>query len=296
MLAFYVEILRVKENVTDCAMPPNPFKGLERYRGIIIENADAARTVAEVEIKSREEYRRLRDEGLDLIAYPSVMSRVIPAEPFPDFIIYVFRRDKRDRIERVLRRIRRFEIRALGGSFKHALKVMREEGKLLGYPECCVNHFVSMKGEGSPPETEVVRKCIELGFLGKALELFKRKSDEIPEDFYSFFASNFYPCEPGCRRAVEIGERVERRIVDESMRKFYRFKIVLNVLNILASAYATYEFVTARGARSEFGKIVLKFFKSLPRDDLKIVRGIATGILNDQLKFESEALLSIRTM
>ncbi len=294
MLAFYVEVLRVERGITECAMPVHPFRGISRYKGVIPTSPENARKLAEMEIRSSEGYEILREMGLEAIPYPSMLDRVL-MRVVPDFIVYVCRRERKERVEGILRKIRRAEMRAISGSKVHALKVLRMEGRLLGYPECCVSSFVRLKGEGISPEARTVELCIEEGLFGTALEIFEKGGGDFPEELYSFFTSNFYPCRPGCERAVRIGKAIEDSL-DEGLRVVYRFKIILNVLNVLSSAYATYRFVKERGVKSDFGRIVKEFFESLGEGRVKTVERVASEILRDQLDFESRCLFSIRTM
>ena len=69
-------------------------------------------------------------------------------------------------------------------------------GKLLGYPSCCVEKYVRdrLSGEASA----------EMRASG---QIDQSRSEGTEPDTYAYFARNFFPCEPKCRSAGEIGRR-----------------------------------------------------------------------------------------
>ncbi len=69
-------------------------------------------------------------------------------------------------------------------------------GKLLGYPSCCVERYIHDRlHENANVEMRASRQVKEL-----------KKEGEEP-DVYAYFARNFFPCEPRCRSASEIGRK-----------------------------------------------------------------------------------------
>jgi hypothetical protein len=69
-------------------------------------------------------------------------------------------------------------------------------GKLLGYPSCCVERYVHDRlREDVNVEMRASRQVKEL-----------RKEGEEP-DVYAYFVRNFFPCEPRCRSASEVGRK-----------------------------------------------------------------------------------------
>ncbi len=69
-------------------------------------------------------------------------------------------------------------------------------GELLGYPPCCVERYIHDRlDEGASVEVRVSREVEQL----------KKEGGE--PDLYAYFARNFFPCEPRCRSASEIGRR-----------------------------------------------------------------------------------------
>jgi len=69
-------------------------------------------------------------------------------------------------------------------------------GKLLGYPSCCVERYIHDRlNEDVNVEMRASRQVKEL-----------RKEGKEP-DVYSYFVRNFFPCEPRCRSAGEVGRK-----------------------------------------------------------------------------------------
>ena len=69
-------------------------------------------------------------------------------------------------------------------------------GKLLGYPSCCVERYVRdrLSGEASAEMR-----------AGGQIDQLRREGNK--PDTYAYFARNFFPCDPKCRNASEIGRR-----------------------------------------------------------------------------------------
>ena len=69
-------------------------------------------------------------------------------------------------------------------------------GKLLGYPSCCVERYIHDRlREDVNVEMRASRQVKEL-----------RKEEKEP-DVYAYFARNFFPCEPRCQSASEVGRK-----------------------------------------------------------------------------------------
>lgn len=76
-------------------------------------------------------------------------------------------------------------------------------GKLLGYPPCCVKAYADDRlSGGANAET---RASMQL-----------RQTDETTRQssVYAYFARNFFPCNPQCRNANEIGRNAFQRLSD----------------------------------------------------------------------------------
>ncbi len=292
--SFRIELERIKAGVTDCVMPSHDFDFLSDYRGLVRTNPKLAKKLAESDLKKTEEYKIVKKLDLEVIVAPTLSGRVIPLQISPDLIVYVCRSDRKDFVEKKVEKMLKLESRGLNRkSLKDWLKIFEIEGKMLGYPECCVEKFVKMKeksfyGESVPPETDIIMRCLEHDFF-EVLRFFREPS-EIPEHYFAFFTSNFYPCDVNCQKAISIGVAV-REHLDEELRRIYERKLVLNVLNLLVSAYSTYLFVRERGAKTEFGRMVKDFFESLSSQDLRMVSYLARRFSSERVKFENEYLL-----
>ncbi len=87
------------------------------------------------------------------------------------------------------------------------LMAVAEEGKLLGYPECCTAAFAEQRkaayeGRGKQREiylAEQMQKHVKV--CGGKLELDK---EVLP----AFFTFEFYPCDPTCEASKNIGKKV----------------------------------------------------------------------------------------
>ena len=294
--AFYIEIERIKANLTDCVMPVHPFREIAKFRSLVLENPKHAKRFAESEIEKSEDYVKLAEMGLDVIVAPSILSRVLAFEIAPDLIVYVCRSKKRKVIERKLERIKSFEFKAIRErSIKDRLRISKIEGEILGYPECCVSKFVEFKknsilGKSSPPETVTILECLESGIFNDTLSYFSNPPKELPQEYFAFFTSNFYPCTVDCSKAISIGMKTYERL-DFGKKKIYRRKLILNVLNLLVSAYNTYKFVKERGTKTEFGEAIKDFFDKFSADDLSRLENISRLIALDQLDFENRYLM-----
>ena len=290
--AFYIEIERIRANLTDCVMPLHPFREIAKFRSLVLENPRYAKRFAESEVRSSKEYAELSDMGLDVIVTPSILSRVLTFEVSPDLIVYVCRSNKRRAIEKKLEKITSLEVKAIRKrSIEDRLKISEIEGEILGYPECCVSKFVELKrncffGRSSPPETVTILECLESGIFKDTLKHFSNPPNELPQEYFAFFTSNFYPCTIACSKAISVGLKLYEQL-DVRTQKIYRCKLILNVLNVLVSAYNSYKFVKERGAKTEFGKAVMEFFGNFSADDLGRLEKISRLIAFDQFDFEN---------
>jgi hypothetical protein len=69
-------------------------------------------------------------------------------------------------------------------------------GKLLGYPRCCIDRYARERvHEGISVEMRASGQIEELG-----------RNKEMP-DVHVYFARNFFPCNPNCQNASQIGRK-----------------------------------------------------------------------------------------
>ncbi len=294
--AFHIEIERIKVNLTDCVMPTHPFKGIAKFRSLVLEDPSFAKRSAEYEIRKHDDYAKLIEDGLDVIVVPSVLSRVLTFEVTPDLIVYVCRSSKKKSIEKKLDKIKALEVKAIKKrSIEDRLKISKIEGEILNYPQCCISRFIELKrksyfNESPPPETVTILECLEFNIFGNLLKYFLNPPREIPQEYFAFFTSNFYPCNVNCSKAISIGIKLYENL-DDHKQKIYRCKLILNVLSIFISAYNSYKFVLKRGVKTEFGKAVMDFFSKLSAEDKSRLEKISKLIALDQLDFENRYIL-----
>lgn len=74
---------------------------------------------------------------------------------------------------------------------------IRRMGRLLGYPDCCVDRYASDRERGVNAEARAASQLNELG------------SDPDP---HVYLASYFFPCSPTCQKAKEKGELYHHKL------------------------------------------------------------------------------------
>ncbi len=182
--------------------------------------------------------------------------------------------------EKALKLLRRIELLERNPTRNNIKKIIKIEGKLLGYPKCCVERFSNLKVEGGSPEKEIIRECVESGLFLEVLKGYP--NPELPEEAYSIFTTNFYPCGIDCEKARKIG----KSIVEYDER--YRYKIVLSVLNLLPPVFEIYRLEP----KTKFRRLIRDFVESLK--DLKPkAHQIAEKIAENPLKFEVDYLKAV---
>ncbi len=290
--SFYIELERIRAELTYCVMPVHPFVEIHGFVPLILENPRYAKELAESTVRKGGVYRRLVEMGMDIVIAPVLLSRVLSFEIVPDFSVYVCDVGGKGEVEKTVEKMAKLEKRAIKRrDLKCRLKISELEGGMLGYPKCCISNFVRLKGESAigrsiPPETFTILNCLKSGLFEELLRFFSNPPKELPQEFFAFFTSNFYPCDVNCSKAIDIGMRVYE-CLDSVKQKIYRCKLILNVLNLLASAYKSYEFVRRRGAKTEFGREISEFFGNLSADDLSRIDRISKLISANQLEFEN---------
>ncbi|WP_148208694.1 DUF483 domain-containing protein [Archaeoglobus profundus] len=176
----------------------------------------------------------------------------------------------------ILKRIESLEKDPTSNNVK---KMIMLEGKLLGYPKCCTKSFSQKKIGGKSPEKDVILDCIDQGVFVEVLENFPEPN--LPEKSYSLFTMNFYPCKLDCKRALNVG----RMLVEYNPK--YRYKIVLNVLNLLVPVFEVYK--SFKHPKTYFGEVVHSFVESL--GDLKRkAESIVNEFRKDPVRFEIDYL------
>lgn len=112
-----------------------------------------------------------------------------------------------------------------GGQWEH----MKNEGELLGYPKCCTLWAWNRRSSHKNIEAEALKGLIEDECLSPS------KSTEHLSPKFAYFAYEFYPCDPRCRKAEEIGKDIGMRYnrKDATFSEFYcKYALPLNKLRI----------------------------------------------------------------
>ena len=220
----------------------------------------------------RKEVDELEKLGYSVLTYRWIFDP-ITLESSNRLSIYVCK----DR-EKALKILKKIEALELNPTLENLRKIIELEGKLLGYPRCCVRKFSRLKVERKNPEARIIEECIEKGIFEEILRFYPKPN---PDKALSLFTSNFYPCKLNCKKAYEIG----KKLVDNNPN--YRYKVVLNVLNLLAPVFEIYK--NFREPKTNFGKLVFSFVESL--GDLRSkAESIVNEYTNNPIKFEMDYL------
>lgn len=76
---------------------------------------------------------------------------------------------------------------------------IREMGKILGYPDCCVEAYASEREEGVNVEERA------------AMQIKRAKQGGVV-DPYAFFVGHFFPCAPDCEQAISRGREYQEHL------------------------------------------------------------------------------------
>jgi hypothetical protein len=74
---------------------------------------------------------------------------------------------------------------------------IKRMGRLLGYPDCCVDRYASDREQGMNTEVRAAKQLIEL---------------QTAPDPHVYLASYFFPCSPTCENARQKGELYHRKL------------------------------------------------------------------------------------
>ncbi len=186
--------------------------------------------------------------GLEVQVTPYVgfVSRVLSKPVLtPEYLFFVGDFDRAE--------LRQIEKKLLSGkiSFERAQKkLIEKEGKLLGYPRCCIKSYEESK-RTIPAESKIILEMFEKKLFDK---LFASLESSRIEPVYSLFTSNFYPCSIDCDKAVSLGLSLDSWL-DEYSHAF-RLRTMVNALYVFNTA------VVASKTNTEFGKKLRSFLCS----------------------------------
>jgi hypothetical protein len=98
---------------------------------------------------------------------------------------------------------------------------LREMGKTLGYPECCVDAYASDREGGFSVEERAARQLEEAEGMGEVNPL-------------AYFVGYFFPCSPDCEAALFKGKECLSRLIDldPSWGDIYSHLVAENLENV----------------------------------------------------------------
>lgn len=101
-------------------------------------------------------------------------------------------------------------------------KWLIKNGKLLGYPECCVKQYAEDRVNGVNVETRASQQLLEAV-----------KEGEV--DSHAYFTGFFFPCSPHCENALEKGDTWHEAFkeLDPTLTDLYNNVLLMNVEMVL---------------------------------------------------------------
>jgi hypothetical protein len=111
---------------------------------------------------------------------------------------------------------------------------IRRMGRLLGYPECCIDRYIQDRLNGVSVER-------------RASEQLKEAGDVDP---HAYFASHFFPCSPACDNALARGRLYHEglRKVDERLGAAYEAVLGENLETVRRQPEIIAEFLSRTGS------------------------------------------------
>ncbi len=207
------------------------------------------------------EFQFCRVHGLKLFELETKVSRILGDLKFVESKNFLLAKDGR-----FIRKLQLIESKILGGKMdfeKGRKKLIKLEGKLFGYPECCIKAYVRSKGS-FPQETNLIIDTFEKGLFEQLMN--KLRKSEI---FFlpQFFTLNFYPCKADCRKAEKIGLKIEKSLGEFGLA--FRLRTMLNALYLLRVAYRSINY------EGFLSKVARKFFGKLGDEELKMIEAVS---------------------
>lgn len=93
---------------------------------------------------------------------------------------------------------------------------LKKLGAILGYPACCIDRYVFDRDSGVlSPETRASNQLAHM---------------EKPDDFdlLAYFTKDFFPCQPDCANAAQVGKAMYERLSEVDPQVAERFKAHLS--------------------------------------------------------------------
>ncbi len=273
----FLEVSRVKSGISNCVLPQKVFEpDFSVYEKLNTQFArfmngecgvgelwETAEVVEELALNSLNSalIKAVSELGLRLTPVVIFANRVLKKEVFyPEIQFFVCKNAAN------LKRLKMIDRKILEGKIEFGKgrdRLIRIEGKILGYPECCVDKYIEGKKE-FPAESRLIIECIEHGIFDVVLEAFKKSQIiSLPQ----FFTSNFYPCSVGCKRAEKMGLKIEEWLGE--FRDAFRLWSMVNVLYHLVVGYKTSK------AKDDFGRRLKSYYSGLESQDVEIINALS---------------------
>lgn len=203
-------------------------------------------------------FNYLSEMELEINAKVIFVSRILSkGVVYPDVQVFVSKKG-----DRMLDRLTSIERRILEGKVefgKGREKLLRLEGKLLGYPDCCVESYIESK-RNFPAESRFILDCAEKGVFHKVIKAFKASQlISIPY----LFTSNFYPCSTECSRAENTGLKIQEWLEE--------YADVFKLRSMLIALFYTATALKASKSGGDYGKRLQNFFSTLSAEDVGLI-------------------------
>ena len=282
---FFLEVSRIKCDVSQCVLPQQVLKEVVvkiypsianlfsdyvsrriSTKNFLLSLQDLKRQLSQ-EVLNSDLHLWCKMLELKIVPFISLINRVLSTPTLaPDVYFYVS--TSLNKIK-VMSNIEKKILNDKLDFIKGRRKLIEIEGRLLGYPECCIQNFIRSK-ESTPAESKLIIECIECGIFNVLLNSLE-KSEVQP--FYSFFTSNFYPCSIKCRKAIKIGKKLDE-CLDEYFLAF-RIRTMINALYYLTTAYKSFKL-----SQGEYKEVIKDFFSDIDPKWLKFLEEIKDSIIN----------------
>jgi len=110
----------------------------------------------------------------------------------------------------------------------------KKEGQLLGYPICCTKSFVSLRFSNYPTKDNPIHSNSLEKIASKDLIHYLHLGGDPDEDLpFTYFTSEFYPCQPDCSKAASIGKKHFEKYREMDNKLAYIFEYILFSIHLI---------------------------------------------------------------
>ncbi|WP_456330499.1 DUF483 domain-containing protein [Archaeoglobus sp.] len=278
----FLEISRIKSGISKCALPQKVFepdfsvyeKLNSKFARFMNGECEAEELYKTAEVVEKTAINTLNPVLLEAISElelrltPVVVfaSRVLKRKLFYSEIQFFISKNAAD-----LKKLRRLDRKIIEGKIEFGKgrdRLIKIEGEILGYPECCVDKYIESK-KTFPAESRLITECIENGIFDQVLKAFREsRIISLPQ----FFTSNFYPCSVECKRAEKVGLKIEEWL--DEYRDAFRLWSMVNALYHLVVGYK------ASKVEDDFGRRLRSYYSGLESRDLEVIEALSPHTAN----------------